>query len=91
MVAAGSLEYAIGQFLIDRGAKTLDAADWQLAAKINMAGRQHFAMAYELAVRQAQLRGVGEDLPDVDEVTRRAEARAAERRRPARVIDSPAG
>lgn len=80
MVAAGSLEYAVGQFLMDRGAKTLDSDDWVLAAKINGQGRQHFLAAYELAVRQAQARGKGGDLPDADEIMAAAEARAAARR-----------
>lgn len=86
MVAAGATEYAASRFILDQAAKTLSRDDFALAAKLSGAARQHFLAAYELAVRQAQLRGLGDKVPDADAVMRAAEERTAARRARAPVM-----
>jgi hypothetical protein len=80
MVASAALQLAFSRYLFDKGAAgDLDAI--KLASKLADSSRQNLLAAYELAVREGQARQRGgPDVPDLDEVMRRAEERAAGRR-----------
>ena len=86
MVATAALQLAASRYLYDKATATgvIDVALLREARQQGDSARQNLLAAYELAVREGKLRGQPATIYDVDEVTRRAEAAAEERRQGAR-------
>ena len=84
MVASAALQLAASRYLYEQATKgtEVDVAMMREARQQADSSRQNLAMAYELAIREGKARGVGAGggLPDLDEVTRRAEQEAERRR-----------
>lgn len=94
MVASASLQLAASRYLYDLATMAIvpDPHLLREARQQADSSRQNLLAAYELAIREGRVRGEGNrGFPDVDEVTRRAEAEAEQRRQKRRapvVVDA---